>query len=231
MFRAKQPWEAGLDMETSGVPRQGDGNGEATVTEHGVSAAHPRVQVTLFDAHDEDRDLELGEVDVGALGDHQLLWIDLVGTADADLVALLDRLGVPSDAQPYLLRATGQPCADDHGGTLHVEVAALVYPDDCDPISIVCLVGNAWVVTSHEGEVPFLDDFRRACFGRKRARRAGRALVPGARPGMAADDLQRRDRDDRRAYRRARPGTAGQSAAPHGSPPANGKRCGVASPS
>ena len=97
-------------MGTSGVPRQGDGDGEATVTDGGVSATAPaRVQVTLFDAQGGDRDLELREVDAGALGDHQLLWIDLVGTADEDVGALLDRLGVPSDAQPYLLRATGQP--------------------------------------------------------------------------------------------------------------------------
>ena len=79
------------------------------MTEGGVSATaeEARVQVTLFDANGEDRDLELREVDAAALGEHQLLWIDLVGTADEDVVALLDRLGVPSDAQPYLLQADG----------------------------------------------------------------------------------------------------------------------------
>ena len=122
-----QPWEA-AGVESSGVPRQGDGDGETTVTEAAPAPREARVQATLFDAQGEDRDLELREVDAGALGDHQLLWIDVVGTADEDVVALLDRLGVPSDAQPYLLQATGQPCADDHGGTLHVEVAALVAP-------------------------------------------------------------------------------------------------------
>ncbi len=158
-------------MEPPDVPQQRDGDGDcdgnATVTEDGVSATagEARVQITLFDANGEDRDLEFREVDGAALGEHQLLWIDLVGTADEDVVALLERLGVPSDAQPYLLQATGEPSADDHGGTLRVEVAALVRPDDCEPVSIVCLVGNAWVVTSHTDAVPFLDDFRERASG------------------------------------------------------------------
>jgi len=153
-------------MGTSGAPRQCDGDGEAAVTEGGSSVmARTSVQITLFDAHGEDRDLELSEVDASTLGDQHLLWIDLVGAADEDVVALLDRLGVPGDAQPYLLRATGRPCADDHGGTLHVEVAALAHPDDREPISIVCLVGKTWVVTSRTSEAPFLDDFRERASG------------------------------------------------------------------
>jgi len=154
-------------MEPPGVHQHGDGNGEASVTDGGVraTAGEARVQVTLFDAEGEDRDLDVREVDAAALGEHQLLWIDLVGKVDADVAAVLDRLGVPRDAQPYLLRATGRPCADDHDGTLHVEVAALAHPDDCEPMSIVCLVGKTWVVTSRTSEVPFLDDFRERASG------------------------------------------------------------------
>src|SRR6185312_3350519 len=62
MFRAKPPWKAGENMEPPGVPQQGDGDGDgdATVTEGGVSATagEARVQITLFDANGEDRDLE-----------------------------------------------------------------------------------------------------------------------------------------------------------------------------
>lgn len=150
-------------METSGVPRQGDGDGEATVTEGGVSAtAQARVQVTLFDAHGGDRDLELREVDAGALGEHgstsserrtRTSWRYSIGWASR------------ATRSPTCWGPRVRPCADDHGGTLHVEVAALVHPDDCEPISIVCLVGNAWVVTSHRGAVPFLDDFRERASG------------------------------------------------------------------
>ena len=136
-------------------------NGGAAATQDGVTTAH----VTLFDTRGEDRDLDLREVEAKALDAHQLLWIDLVGAADEDVVALLDRLGVPSEAQPYLLRATGHPAADDHAGTLHVEVAALVDPEGCEPVSIVCLVGNGWVVTAHTDAVPFLDDFRQRAAG------------------------------------------------------------------
>lgn len=162
MFRGKKAWDAASKMERSGVPGQGDD--DAAVAD---SAERPRagVQVTLFDAQGEDRDVEPGNVDVGALGERQLLWIDLVGNVADDVVALLERLGVPSDAQPYLLRATGEPCADDHGETLHVEVEALAHAEDDEPVSIVCLVGNGWVVTSHTDAVPFLDDFRERASG------------------------------------------------------------------
>jgi len=78
-------------MEPPGVHQHGDGNGEASVTDGGVraTAGEARVQVTLFDAEGEDRDLDVREVDAAALGEHQLLWIDLVGTPDADVAAVL----------------------------------------------------------------------------------------------------------------------------------------------
>jgi magnesium transporter len=151
-------------VDRSGAPRRGDGDGETTLT-RGAVPAQPRLQITLFDAEGEDSDVDLQDVEALTLGKRQLLWVDVLGPADEQVAGLLDRLGVPREAQPYLLRATGKPCADDHGGTLHVEVAALVDPDDGEPISIVCLAGNGWVVTSHPEAVPFLDDFRERASG------------------------------------------------------------------
>jgi magnesium transporter len=164
MFRATGWWDVSADVDGPGAPRRDDRDGETTLTQ-GAAPARPRVQVTLFDAQGEDSDVELRDVDPAALGKHQLLWVDVLGPADAQVAALLDRLGVPSEAQPYLLRATGKPCADDHGDTLHVEVAALVQREDGEPSPIVCLAGNGWVVTSHPDAVPFLEDFRERASG------------------------------------------------------------------
>ena len=153
-------------MGTRDAPRQGDGEGAAIATDGGARAAgEPRGQATLFDAHGGDRDLELREADVGELGDHQLLWIDVAGAVGEDVVALLDRLGVPVDVQPYLLQPTGKPSADDRGDTLHVEVSTLIDPVDSETTSLVCLVGRGWVVTAHGGPVPVLDDFRERASG------------------------------------------------------------------
>jgi magnesium transporter len=154
-----------VDRPGASAPRRDDGDGETTLTTAGAGAARLRIQATLFDAEGEDSDVDLREIDAEALGERQLLWVDIVGSPDQGVVELLNRLGVPSEAQPYLLRATGRPCADDHGGTLHVEVAALVQPDDGEPVSIVCLAGHGWVVTSHPDAVPFLEDFRERASG------------------------------------------------------------------
>jgi Mg2+ and Co2+ transporter CorA len=116
--------------------------------------------VHLFDAHGEDTDVDLRKIDLDALGDHHLVWIDLVDPIDDDVAALLDRLGVRREAQRYLLRPTGRPRADDYGDILHLEVTALLDANDSTPISLICLVGNGWLVTAHSEAVPFLHDFR-----------------------------------------------------------------------
>jgi magnesium transporter len=163
VFRESQAWK-GTAM--SGAPRHRGGDVEAV---QGDDAAAPpaAAHAILFDARDGDREiaLPLQGIEVESLRDHQLLWIDVVPGANGEVVALLERLGVTSQAQPYLLRATGEPRANDHEGILHVEVAALARPDDCDPVSIVCLAGKAWVVTAHAEPVPFLADFRERASG------------------------------------------------------------------
>ena len=149
-------------MSERADPRALDG-GLATAVEAPVATA------ILFDAHGDDREISLSDVGTRSLRPHELLWVDVFALADEDVVSLLDRLGVPADAQPYLLRPCGRPAADDHGGVLHVEVAALVNADDEEPVSIVCVVGSGWVVTTHAGPVPFLDDFRERASGGSRS--------------------------------------------------------------
>ena len=145
-------------MSERADPRASDG-GVATAVEAPVATA------ILFDAKGDDREIPLSDVGTRSIRPHELLWVDVFALADEDVVSLLDRLGVPADAQPYLLRPCGRPAADDHGGVLHVEVAALSDPDDEEPVSIVCIVGSGWVVTTHAGPVPFLDDFRERASG------------------------------------------------------------------
>jgi magnesium transporter len=145
-------------MSERADPRALDG-GLATAVEAPVATA------ILFDAQGDDREIPLGDVGTRSIRQHELLWVDVFALADEDVVSLLDRLGVSADAQPYLLRPCGRPAADDHGGVLHVEVAALADPDDAEPVSIVCVVGSGWVVTTHAGPVPFLDDFRERASG------------------------------------------------------------------
>jgi magnesium transporter len=127
-----------------------------------VAPAAPST-VHLFDAQGDDTVVDIGEV--GELGDNQLLWIDLVAPAEEEVVALLDRLGARRDAQPYLLHPTGRPRADDYGEILHLEVTALADADTAEPISIICLVGNGWLVTAHRQPVQFLKDFRERAAG------------------------------------------------------------------
>src|SRR5690606_41419993 len=64
--------------------------------EHAPTDRQPWLRISLFDADGQDRDLDEGDIDVGALGEHQLLWVVLQyedadeGAAEACLERLIE---------------------------------------------------------------------------------------------------------------------------------------------
>jgi magnesium transporter len=129
-----------------------------------VSAA----RVLLLDADGADRDVELEQVDLGQIGDQRLLWIDLGGGEEAERLArVLEPLGLPSRTLRYVVEPLGRPRLDAYGEAMHVEVTGLrpVGEGRHEAVFLNCVVGRNWLLTSHDGPVKFLEEFRQRVRG------------------------------------------------------------------
>ncbi len=115
----------------------------------------------LYDARDDDRDVDLTREEVGRIDDKRLLWVDLDERTDTDLQTLADAL----ELQPRLVR---QLSADRGRARL------LRFPDrilitlgaleregeEVARRELDVLVGRNLVVTVHDGPLSAIEDFK-----------------------------------------------------------------------
>jgi magnesium transporter len=127
----------------------------------------PRVCLWLFDADGEDRALEEEEVDVEALGERELLWIDLEGgtTGDAEPMLerlLLQRLHLEERALELVRALDGRPLLHNFGEWFLVQVVAVEHPGELQfkgrGLALVC--GRNVVLSLHRGPLEFLEELR-----------------------------------------------------------------------
>ena len=128
-----------------------------------------KLRALLFDADAGDRRIEEDAIDLSALGDNQLLWIDVQdddheGSAPV-LERLCARLGIDA-ACTELRRLGGKPRLQNYGDWFLVEVSAV----ECDgplafksrALALVC--GPNFVLSLHRGPLEILDEL----YGRER---------------------------------------------------------------
>lgn len=118
-----------------------------------VGGAKPRrvddrsVRSILYDAAGHDRECKLSEVDLTALGDDQLLWVDLTGAdASPDLPQQMrEALPAPGEVEELQLfdgyYRFGIPCPDEKEACLQF------------------VVGPGWVLTAGSRRPQFFDEF------------------------------------------------------------------------
>jgi Mg2+ and Co2+ transporter CorA len=113
----------------------------------------------LYDADGEDNDVDPAAVDLTALAEKDLLWID-VDTARDDALKRVAAL-VPVTLQTLHSLPSDRPFVRDMGEAFVLGVLAL--PDRDDPgaasQALVCLVGRNWFVSLHRGGVGSLERF------------------------------------------------------------------------
>ena len=128
-----------------------------------------KLRAFLFDADAGDRRIDEDAIDLSALGDNQLLWIDVQdddheGSAPV-LERLCARLGIDA-ACTELRRLGGKPRLQNYGDWFLVEVSAV----ECDgplafkgrALALVC--GPNFVLSLHRGPLEILDEL----YGRER---------------------------------------------------------------
>ena len=123
------------------------------------------LRVLLFDSEGEDRDLDEADIDIDALGEHQLLWVDLqdneAGDADACLDRLVERLRL-QDGRDALRALNGTPMLQNFGDWFLVAVNAVEGKGklrfEGRGLAIVC--GVRFVLSLHRGPLKILEELQ-----------------------------------------------------------------------
>ena len=121
-------------------------------------AAEQHVRVFLYDAESRDHHLGLDEIDVAALGEHQLLWID-VSELDS-LEGAARRVDLSAASVARIVDGPTQPELLFHDSYFHlVVVLAERTPHGYEPVALHCVVGENWILTAHREPMDVLDRF------------------------------------------------------------------------
>jgi Mg2+ and Co2+ transporter CorA len=116
------------------------------------------VRVFLYEAEGEDRELTLEQVDVDGLDGNGLLWIDVQGLEQLELVTT--SVGLEAGAGVRIARSAPGPDVVFHPEYFHVSVVlARPTKEGYDAAPLHCVAGANWVVTAHDPPVEFLERF------------------------------------------------------------------------
>jgi Mg2+ and Co2+ transporter CorA len=138
---------------------------QATATGDAADGA-ALLRTVLFDADHDDRTLQEAEVDPGALGDRQLLWLDVEQTGEQPATALVarlaQRLGL-GDAALAALRAFDGHARVQNFGDWFVAQAIVVEHEGQLKFTgrgLAIVSGRNFVLTVHRGPLAFMDQLR-----------------------------------------------------------------------
>ena len=130
--------------------------------------AEGAVQVRLFDADGHDSDLDPSEIDLKALGERHLLWVDIDLDRDGPVDSAYERLGLTARDRRRLEADFGRAHVDHRTDRLHLTLEALEPEggdlDDPGDVPLVrreidLLAAHGVVISSHHGPVDALERF------------------------------------------------------------------------
>jgi Mg2+ and Co2+ transporter CorA len=122
------------------------------------------IRALLYSADAPDRELdELAQVEVGALTDRQLLWIDLASAEPAEREQVARFLG----CEPGLLALDAhhkhRPTLANYGNLFRLTAMAVGLPQahqKAQPRWMALLAGPNYVVSVHNGDIDFVEELR-----------------------------------------------------------------------
>lgn len=125
--------------------------------------APARLRLKLFDMRDGDCEIDEADIDLDALTDEQLLWVDVEDNRGEDTAAIVERLVAClrlEDGRSELLSLDGKPRLQNFEDWFLVQVVAVECPSRLQfegrGLAIVC--GRNFVLSLHRGKVEFLDE-------------------------------------------------------------------------
>ena len=126
-------------------------------------SAPARLRLKLFDLDDGDVEIEAEAIDLDALTERQLLWIDVEDNRAEDTAGVVDRLVDRlhlDDGREALQALDGKPTLQNYDEWFLVQVVAVACPDKLQfegrGLALVC--GRNFVVSMHRGPLEFIDE-------------------------------------------------------------------------
>ena len=89
----------------------------------------------------------------------KLLWVDVDRASEEDANRVAEAFGLDSATRDCLADSKDTAVFKDHGRYIHVTTYAPDEDDEGELIALECVVGENWVVTSHDQPIPVLEEF------------------------------------------------------------------------
>ena len=130
------------------------------------------VNTYLYDAEGRDHKVDLSAETLKSLGEQRLLWVDVIGRDQSELEQVTQVLGLDKESLEILLAASSTRL-QNFGAFMQLAVETAPAVRDDAPSGggqesghltphtrLDLLIGKAWLLTVHEKEVSFIEDFR-----------------------------------------------------------------------
>jgi magnesium/cobalt transport protein CorA len=118
------------------------------------------LRARLYDAHGEDRDIELTSEKIGQIDDRHLLWVDIDERSDEDVGTLAKALELEPRLADQLRTVRGQARLIRFPDRILITLGALERSGDkISRGELDVLVGRNLVVTVHDGPLTAIEDF------------------------------------------------------------------------
>ena len=112
-----------------------------------------------FDAQQSER-VDDWEAACKRVDSGQLLWLALRDPSDDEVAELANALELGEELEPLLREPPEHASVSDDGKHLYVTLVAVAGEEDAPTlVSVECILGSNWVVTSHREEIAVLEEF------------------------------------------------------------------------
>lgn len=118
--------------------------------------------IYLYDANGQDKEIELEEVDLGNLEENQLLWINVLKRDESLLNQLFQQMQLENIPLKNILNEPARPKIDIFEKFFYLFIVSIESEsfDEIKRVPINIIAGENFVVTIHDGEVDYFNEFR-----------------------------------------------------------------------
>lgn len=120
------------------------------------------IKAYLYDAGGRDEEVDIDQVDVARLDETQLLWVNALKRDDELLRTASSKLGIKNVSWRFILDDKSRPKIDKFEHFFRFYVDAVISKEGSSPERqrIDFVVGKNYVITVHDGEIEFFQEFR-----------------------------------------------------------------------
>jgi magnesium transporter len=122
----------------------------------------PEIEVYLYDSKGLDEELDLEDVNLSKLGDNRLLWINILERNEKTIERVIKKLGVEKVPLESILNVGERPKLEKFEDFYRFFIVSVELKNNKNlkraPIDF--LVGKNFVITIHDNDVGYFDEFR-----------------------------------------------------------------------